>query len=309
MDDDILTRLQSGSVIVADGAMGTMLQAAGLPTGMSPEAWLLESPDPVCDVHRAYVEAGANLILTCTFGGTRVRLERAGLAERLAEVNRRAVQIAREAAAGRAYVAGDIGPLGELLAPLGKITYEQAVEIFAEQAAALAEAGVDVLYIETMSDLNEVRAAVEGAQQVGSGIPIFATLSFDRNGRTNMGVRPEQAAETLLALGVDAFGANCGATLEMTEGAIAKMHETAPQAILIAKPNAGKPHMVGREAVYDAVPKDMAKYARKFVALGARVVGGLLWLDPGAHRRHRGSGKTLKREITLCPSRFTSLLS
>ena len=192
----------------------------------------------------------------------------------MAEVNRRAVEIAREAATDESYVAGDIGPLGELLAPMGKITYEQAVEIFAELAAALAEAGVDVLYIETMSDLNEVRAAVEGARKAKAGIPpIFATLSFDRHGRTNMGVSPEQAAEALLALGLDAFGANCGATLEMTEGAVAKMHQTAPQAPLVVKPNAGKPHTVGRQVVYDAAPQDMADYARRFVALGARVVG------------------------------------
>ena len=282
--ESILSRLKSGRVIVADGAMGTMLQAAGLPTGTSPEAWLLENPDPVQDVQRAYVEAGAELILTCTFGGTRTRLERAGLAERVAEVNRRAVEIARQAAGERAYVAGDIGPLGEFLAPLGKISYEQAVEIFAEQAAALAEAGVDVLYIETMSALDEVRAAVEGAQRAESGLPIFATLSFDSHGRTNMGVRPEQAAETLLEMGVAACGANCGATLEMTEGAVAKMHETAPEAILIAKPNAGRPHMVGREEVYDATPDDMAEYARKFVALGARVVGGCCGSTP-AHIR------------------------
>jgi len=198
----------------------------------------------------------------------------------VAEVNRRAVEIARQAAAGEAYVAGDIGPLGEFLAPLGKITYEQAVEIFAEQAAALAEAGVDVLYIETMSALKEARAAVEGAQRPSSGVPIFATLSFDSHGRTNMGVRPEQAAETLLAMGVDALGANCGATLDMTEGAVAKMHEIAPQAPLIAKPNAGKPRMVGRGVVYDATPEDMAEYARKFVALGARVVGGCCGSTP-----------------------------
>ena len=280
MNENILTRLQSSSIIVADGAMGTMLQAAGLPTGTSPEGWLLENPDPVHDVHRAYVEAGADLILTCTFGGTRTRLERAGLAERVAVVNRRAVEIAREAAGSRVYVAGDIGPLGEFLAPLGKITYEQAVEIFAEQATALAEAGVDVLCVETMSDLNEVRAAVEGAQQAGSGVPIFATLSFDTHGRTNMGVRPEQAVEALLALGVAACGANCGATLEMTEGAMAKMHETAPQALLIVKPNAGKPRMVGREEVYDATPEDMAEYACRFVALGARVVGGCCGSTP-----------------------------
>ena len=128
--EDILSRLGSGNVIVADGAMGTMLQAAGLPVGMSPEGWLLENADAVRGVHRAYVEAGADMILTCTFGGTRARLERSGLAERVAEINRRAVEIAREAAGDRAYVAGDIGPLGEFLAPLGKITYEQAVEIF-----------------------------------------------------------------------------------------------------------------------------------------------------------------------------------
>ena len=278
--ESILSRLKSGRVIVADGAMGTMLQAAGLPTGTSPEAWLLENPDPVQDVQRAYVEAGAELILTCTFGGTRTRLERAGLAERVAEVNRRAVEIARQAAGERAYVAGDIGPLGEFLAPLGKISYEQAVEIFAEQAAALAEAGVDVLYIETMSALDEVRAAVEGAQRAESGLPIFATLAFDSHGRTNMGVRPEQAAEALLELGVDALGANCGATLEMTEGAITKMHAAAPQALLVAKPNAGLPRMVGRETVYDATPEDMAEYARKFVALGARVVGGCCGSTP-----------------------------
>ncbi len=278
--EDILSKLKSGIVIVADGAMGTMLQAAGLPTGMAPEAWLLESPDPVRGVHTAYIEAGSNLILSCTFGGTRTRLERPGLADRVADVNRRAVEIAREAAGDKAYVAGDIGPLGELLAPMGRLTYEQAVEIFAEQAAALAEAEVDALYVETMSDLNEVRAAVEGAQRAGSNIPIFATLSFDRHGRTNMGVAPEQAAETLLAMGVSAVGANCGATLEMTEGAVSKMHEAAPDAILIAKPNAGKPHMVGREEVYDASPEDMAEYARKFVALGARVVGGCCGSTP-----------------------------
>lgn len=282
--ENILSRLKSGRVIVADGAMGTMLQEAGLPTGMSPEAWLLENPDPVRGVHSTYVEAGAELILTCTFGGTRTRLERGGLAERVAEINQKAVEIARAAAGERAYVAGDIGPLGEFLAPLGKISSEQAVEIFAEQAAALAEAGVDVLYIETMSALDEMKAAVEGAKQAGGGLAVFATFSFDSHGRTNMGVRPEQAAEMLQSLGVAALGANCGATLEMTEGAVAKMHEVTPDVILIVKPNAGVPRMKGREVVYDAAPEDMAEYARKFVALGARVVGGCCGSTP-AHIR------------------------
>ncbi|HET91308.1 MAG TPA: methionine synthase [Chloroflexi bacterium] len=272
--EDFLSRLKNGPVIVADGAMGTMLQAAGLPLGTSPEGWLLENPDPVVGVHRAYVEAGSELILTCTFGGTRTRLERAGLHDRVAEVNRQAAEIARQAAGEQAYVGGDIGPLGEFLKPLGKIAYEEAVDIFAEQAGALVQAGVDVLYIETMSDLNEARAAVEGAQRVANGIPVTITLSFDSHGRTNMGVKPEQAVETLLPLGVSAIGANCGATLEMTHDAIARMHETAPEAILIAKPNAGKPHLVERQVIYDATPADMAERAREFVALGARIVGG-----------------------------------
>jgi 5-methyltetrahydrofolate--homocysteine methyltransferase len=279
--EDIISRLKSGRVIVADGATGTMLLAAGLPAGTPPERWVLENPNPIRDLQRAYVEAGSDLIIACTFGANRTRLEQTGLADQLAEVNQRAVQIAREAAGDRAYVAADIGPTGELLmAPIGKMTYEQALEIFAEQAAVLAQAGVDVLYIETMSDLDEMKAAVTGAQQAAPDIPIFATFSFDHHGRTNMGVKPEQAAETLQALGVAAFGANCGATLEMTEGAVTKMHEAAPQAALIAKPNAGKPHMVDRKTVYDATPEDMAEYAQKFVALGARVVGGCCGSTP-----------------------------
>jgi 5-methyltetrahydrofolate--homocysteine methyltransferase len=277
---DIISRFKSGRVIIADGATGTMLQKAGLPAGTPAEQWVLENPDPIRDLQRAYVEAGSDLIIACTFGANRARLEHVRLADQLVEINRRAVQIAREAAGDRAYVAADIGPTGELLAPIGKLTYGQALEAFAEQAATLAQVGVDVIYIETMSDLNEMKAAVAGAQQAAPGIPIFATFSFDHHGRTNMGVKPEQAAQALQAMGVDAFGANCGATLEMTEGAVTKMHEAEPQATLIAKPNAGKPHMVGREAVYDATPKDMAEYAKKFVALGARVVGGCCGSTP-----------------------------
>lgn len=277
---DFLTRLTNGPVLVADGAMGTMLQAAGLPPGTPGEVWVMEQPEAVARVHQAYIEAGAELILSCSFGGTRARLGHVGLAERVAEVNRRAVEVARQAAAGRAFVAGDIGPLGELLAPLGKRTYEEAVELFAEQAAALAEAGVDVLYIETMSSLEEVRAAVEGARRAAPDLPLTVTLSFDTKGRTHMGVRPEQAARTLSELGVTALGANCGATLEMTEEAARKMQETAPHLPLIVKPNAGIPKMEGGRIVYDATPEMMAGYARRFVEMGARIVGGCCGSTP-----------------------------
>jgi len=279
------TRLQdaqtgSASVIVADGATGTMLQAAGLPPGTPPEGWLLDNAEAVFDVHRAYIEAGSELILTCTFGATRPRLERSGLDDRLDDINRRAVEIAREAAGDEAFVAGDIGPMGEFLAPLGDLTYQEAVDIFSEQANALTGAGVDVLYIETMAALEEVQAAVEGALQVANGTPVTATLSFDSHGRTNMGTRPEEAAKILLDLGVDALGANCGATLDMTLGAVETMHQVAPEMPLVVKPNAGKPRMVDNEVVYDATPEDMAGYAHQFVALGAKVVGGCCGSTP-----------------------------
>jgi 5-methyltetrahydrofolate--homocysteine methyltransferase len=260
--------------------MGTMLQQAGLPAGMPPEVWLLENPDSVQGVHRAYRDAGSDLILSCTFGGTRARLEHHGFANRVAEVNQRAVEIARQAAGARAYVAGDIGPLGQFLMPIGTLSYAEAVDIFAEQVEALAAAGVDVLYIETMADLEEMRAAIEGAQRAGQGLPIFGTFSFDHNGWTNMGVSPQRAAELFLEMDVDAFGANCGTSLEMTEGAVAEMHDTAPDAALIVKPNAGKPRLVDDEVLYDAQPADMAAYARRFVELGARVVGGCCGSTP-----------------------------
>ena len=272
--------LRDGRIIVADGAMGTMLQEAGLPPGTPPEGWLLENAEAVCRVHRAYLDAGSNLILTCTFGATRPRLERSNLSDQLEAINRQGVEIARDAAGQQAFVAGDIGPMGEFLAPLGDLSYEEAVDIFAEQADALAQAGVDVLYIETMAALDEVRAAVEGALQAANGTPVTATLSFDSHGRTNMGVRPEEAAEALLELGVDAIGANCGATLDMTLGAIETMHRVAPETPLIAKPNAGMPRMVDDEVVYDATPEDMAAYARRFVSSGVRVVGGCCGSTP-----------------------------
>ncbi len=280
MESSFLTRLQSGDVIVADGAMGTMLQVAGLPGGVAPEGWLLDNPDAVRGVHRAYIEAGSELILTCTFGGSRTRLAQYDLGHRVSEINRRAVEIARQAAGDKAYVAGDIGPLGVFLKPLGELSYDEAVEIFAEQAAALAEAGADVIYIETMAALEEVEAAVEGALQVANGVPVTATLSFDTHDRTNMGVRPEEAATALLERDVSAIGANCGATLDMTLGAAEKMHLVAPDTPLIVKPNAGKPRLVGDDVVYDATPEDMARYARKFVSLGARIVGGCCGSTP-----------------------------
>jgi methionine synthase I (cobalamin-dependent) len=279
MRPDIMERLASGGVLIADGATGTMLQAAGLPRGMPGEAWILERPEEITRLHRAYLEAGSQIILTATFGGTRARLKTARLDAEVAKINRRAAGLARRAAGDAVYVGGDIGPTGEMMVPLGSLIYEAAVEVFAEQALSLAEGGVDFIYVETMSDLNEAKAAVEGAQQA-CDLPVFCTFSFDTNGHTGMGVSPKRAAQAMAALGVQATGANCGHAPEEVLDFLPQMRESAPQAFLIAKPNAGVPRMVKRQAVYDGSPERMAELARRYVEQGASIVGACCGSSP-----------------------------
>ncbi|MCL7453951.1 MAG: homocysteine S-methyltransferase family protein [Anaerolineae bacterium] len=275
----ILDALAAGTILVADGATGTMLQAAGLPVGQPGEAWVLERPAEIVSLHRRYIEAGSQLILTSTFGGTRTRLEKAGLGDQAEEIARRAAGLAREAAGDEIYVGGDIGPTGEMMAPLGRLTYEAAVDAFAEQARGLAAGGVDCIYVETMSDLNEARAAVEGAQQA-SDLPLFVTFSFDTHGRTGMGVTPAHAAGTMAGMGVAGVGANCGHAPEEVLDFLPQMQEAAPGLYLIAKPNAGIPRLVKRQAVYDAGPERMADLARQYVELGASIVGACCGSSP-----------------------------
>jgi methionine synthase I (cobalamin-dependent) len=281
MRTPILERLAAGDVLIADGATGTMLQAAGLPVGKPGEAWVLEQPDAIRNLHRAYLDAGSQLILTSTFGGTRGRLTAAGpeLASRVSEINRRAAELARDVVGDNFYVGGDIGPIGEMMKPLGPLTYETALAMFAEQAGALAAGGVDCIYIETMSDLTEAKAAVNGARQA-CDLPIFCTFSFDTHGRTGMGISPSQAAQAMAELAVDATGANCGHAPEEVVEILFQIAEAAPDAYLIAKPNAGVPHMVKRKAVYDAAPETMADLARQYVAKGASIVGACCGSSP-----------------------------
>ena len=275
---DFRQALREREVLIADGAMGTALHLAGLPAGAAPERWNLERPKAIRKLHKSYIEAGADLILTNTFGGNRYRLAREGLADRLHEINLAAATMAREAADDAdktVFIAGDIGPTGQMLAPLGALSYEDAVAAFAAQAEALMAGGVDALLIETMSDLNEAQAAIEGARRVSADAPLLVTMSFDTKGRTLMGVKPEQAATALAALPVDVIGANCGRTLDETLAAIRKMRATLPDAILMAKPNAGLPRIEGGDLVYDVPPAVMADYARRFVAeAGVKIFGG-----------------------------------
>jgi 5-methyltetrahydrofolate--homocysteine methyltransferase len=264
---------------MADGAAGTALQNAGLPSGTAPERWNLENPDAIRALHRGYVEAGSDLILTNTFGGSRLRLEMEELGDQTYEINLTAARLAREVAGEEVLVLGDIGPTGQLMEPMGTLTYDQAVGVFAEQVGGLAEGGVDAILIETMSDLNEAKAAVEGARRA-TDLPILVTMSFDTHGRTMMGVKPGDAAQELWAMGVDAVGANCGRTLTENLEAIQQMREALPEATLMAKPNAGLPRMEGTDSVYDVTPEIMADYAQKFTAFDVKIFGGCCGSTP-----------------------------
>ncbi len=275
--------LAENSIIVADGGMGTMLMSMGLTQGDPPELWNVERADDIRSVHRGYIEAGAQIVLTNSFGGNRLRLEGHGLAPRGAELNRAAAQLAREAvdSAGRGVVVGgSIGPTGTFFAPMGTLTVEEATEMFAEQARALVEGGVDVLWIETMSDLQEVQAAVQGCQQAAPDVPFVATMTFDTRGRTMMGVTPEQAAARMKALGAAALGGNCGNGPAEIEQVIVKMHAAQPDTILVAKSNAGMPRLENGVAVYDATPEDMGGYAQRVRAYGARIIGACCGSTP-----------------------------
>lgn len=279
--------LEAPGPLLADGAMGTMLFQAGLEFGDPPEAWNVLHPDRVRLIHRGYLEAGARLILSNTFGGNRFRLAMHGLQGRVAEFNRMGAEIARaevEAAGDHALVAGDIGPSGAILAPLGELEYEAALEGFAEQAGALAAGGVDVIWIETMSALEEIHAAIEGVRRVAPELPLIATMTFDTRGRTMMGVTPEQAAQALAGWGADAIGGNCGNGPGEVEGVIEKMHAAVPAAVLVAKSNAGIPRLVQGRAVYEAGPSEMADHAAHVRSLGAQVIGACCGSTP-AHLR------------------------
>lgn len=275
--------LRHNDFVIADGAMGTMLVAAGLGDGVASEAWNLDEPDKVKAVYRAYVEAGSHIILTNTFGGNRLRLERHGLTDQAAAINRQAAEAAGEvaqAASRPVIVAGSMGPTGLTMEPYGDLTHEQAVTVFREQAEALHAGGVDVFWVETMSALEEVRAAVEACRSVAAQKPVITTMSFDMHGHTMMGVAPAQALTTLAGLGAAAVGANCGNGPDEILDAIQAMHEAGPDRVLVAKANAGLPRMVDGHPVYDATPKAMATYAKAVKARGARVIGACCGSTP-----------------------------
>ena len=278
-----LERLQSGKTLVADGATGTNLHKLGLQPGFAPEDLVLDQPELILNLASAFAAAGSDIILTCTFGGTRLRMKDSKYAQRVTEVNTRAVELARKAASirtlrqaqdgGGILVAGSIGPTGLLMKPYGPLTPDEACAAFTEQVQGLVAGGVDLLVIETMFAFDEADAAFKAARTV-TDLPIVVSFSYDRGVRTMMGVKPAEMIKRYKEMGAALVGANCGTSLENMEKVAQEYAAAEPDFPLWIKPNAGLPRMLDGNTVFDVTPEQMGEFARKYVALGARVVGG-----------------------------------
>ncbi len=274
-----LERLEGGGVVVADGATGTNYQRLGIEPGVAPEEWVFDEPAKVQEVHRAFVEAGADLVLTCTFGASSLRLADGPLAGRGDELNRRAAELAREAVGEPTIVAGSIGPTGHLADPLGPLSRELALAAFADQARALAAGGVDLLVLETFFSLDEGLWALEGIR-TETDLPLVVSYSFDQGLRTMMGLTPTQVVEAFAPLGVAAVGANCGKSLEDTDAVVEELLAAADGIPLWVKPNAGVPRVVRDDVVYDVTPEQQARHLASYVERGVKVVGGCCGTTP-----------------------------
>jgi 5-methyltetrahydrofolate--homocysteine methyltransferase len=282
MPDRLTPLLAERAWLLADGATGSNLFTRGLQSGDAPELWNVEHPERIAELERAFVEAGADIILTNTFGGTRYRLKLHQAADRVAELNERAAMIARAEAdrPGRiVLVGGSVGPTGEILEPLGPLNLEDARSAFAEQAAALARGGADLMWIETMSSVEETEAAIAGART--TGLPVVATLSFDTNGRTMMGITPSDLAGLHRKHGLAACGSNCGVSPSELVASIVNLAAASdPSAVLVAKANCGIPRYVDGAIRFDGTPELMAVYAALALDAGARIIGGCCGTTP-----------------------------
>ena len=274
-------RLKAGEILIADGATATNYQQMGMAIGVAPEEWIFDQPEKVLGLHRAFIEAGSDIILTNTFGATSLRLRETRYADRAPDVNHAAVALAREAASTSpgVLVAGSMGPTGMLMEPLGELTSAAAADAYAEQAAALTTGGADLLLLETFFALDEALAAIEGVRR-SSALPLVVSFSFDRGTRTMMGLSPTQVIESIGPLDVAAIGANCGRSLEDMEHVVHEFATLNAGIPLWIKPNAGLPRMVGDIARYDVGPSQMAEFAARFIEAGAQVVGGCCGTSP-----------------------------
>lgn len=297
-------------VLVLDGAMGTMLQVRGLKPGQSPEELNLIMPEVVAAVHQEYLDAGADIIVTNSFGGTREKLSHYGLEGRLSEVNAASVAIARKVAGNSAYVAASIGPTGRFIEPVGDFSFDRMADIFREQAGALIDAGADLITLETFLDIKEIRAAIIAIRELSSTIPIIAMLTFDNNGRSVLGTSPEAAAVTLEAVGADIVGSNCGLGVDGIYNILEAMRHVTSLP-LISQANAGLPLLIDGNTVFPGSPEEMTAYHDRLLALGVRVIGGCCGTTPAHIKAMKSAlaGRPIQQTVPNPPQEITFLSS
>ncbi len=292
---------------IFDGAMGTMLQNAGLKPGDCPELLNIDNPQIVQNVHRAYVEAGATIIETNTFGGSRIKLDEYGLGDRIVEINTAAVKNAKIAAAGRAKVAGSMGPTGKFIRPLGELTFDEDYANYYEQAKVLSAAGADYLLIETCIELQEMRAALLACKDA-CDLPVICQMSYSEDGRTVTGTDPQTAAVVLSAMGADIIGVNCSLGPEQLIPIVKELAENCTCPISV-QPNAGMPHLVNGETVFPMTPEDMGKWAPKLIEAGATFIGGCCGTTPAHIATVKKAVANMPDPVRKAPSTDLALAS
>ena len=275
-----LSRINAKELLVSDGATGSTLIARGLPSGMTSETWVVDQPEKIIQLHRDFITAGADIILTCTFGASSTRMKGSLLEGKTAFVNRKAVELALEAATGtQTFIAGSLGPLGQLMKPYGPLDVDEVRNAYAEQARSICEAGADLLVIETQFDMGEIKAAIQGVN-TACELPLVVSLSYDRGRRTMMGISPSQAGKELEGLPVDLIGINCGRSLEENLQNLVDLRQVTTKPIWF-KPNAGLPHVDGLgKTVYETTPDMMGAQVYSWLTSGAQIVGGCCGTSP-----------------------------
>ncbi len=280
VDNKLIDRLNKKSILVSDGATGTSLQQRGLPKGLASEVWVLENPQAIIDLHKEFISGGSDIILTCTFGGSPIRLAQSNLKDRTVEVNKKAVDIAHKAIEGNdVLIAASIGPSGMLLEPYGALRIDDARSNYLEQVKALDQSGVDLFVVETQFDINEAKIILEAIRSI-SQLPIVCSFSFDRGARTMMGITPSQIAKELGEFDLNAIGINCGKSLEDNLICLNELKSVTTLPIWF-KPNAGMPKIDNTaKPNYDITPDIMGSLVKEWIKSGASIIGGCCGTSP-----------------------------
>ncbi|AUG57849.1 homocysteine S-methyltransferase family protein [Acetivibrio saccincola] len=294
------------NIVILDGATGTELQKRGMPLGVSPEKWALENPKILMDIQKSYIQAGSNVVYTCTFGGNRLKLAEFGLEDKVVEINRELAKISKEAAGDSAYVAGDISATGQFIEPFGDMPFEEAVEIYKEQVKGLLDGGVDLFIIETMVDIQEARAALIAVKE-SCNLPVCVSMTFDESKRTLTGTDPITALITLQSLGADVVGCNCSTGPEDMIEVIKEMKAYA-KVPLLAKPNAGLPRLVNGKTEFDMDALEFSSYVKDLVEAGVNLLGGCCGTSPLYIEKIKENAKNLKPKAP-CPKKVSCVTS